>query len=189
MQAGKLERCALVQAVHQIERLHRLASRADLQIEILLAPADVIEQTRENHYGLVAGNRSVTQLIDKVVDEIGPLPGLEEGADEAEAQRRAQDAGIVNLVDRIMLSATGALEIGDLPAGRISVVSQSGGILGALGLPTPQPTAPPTQGASEEWYQVYFTSPRYPDRESDQREHERGRQRGRRPQPRRPPPS
>ncbi len=40
--------------------------------------------------------------------------------------------GIVNLVDRIMLSATGALEIGDLPAGRISVVSQSGGILGAL---------------------------------------------------------
>ncbi|MGE3710185.1 MAG: acetate--CoA ligase family protein [Hyphomicrobiaceae bacterium] len=40
--------------------------------------------------------------------------------------------GIVNLVDRIMLSATGALELGDLPAGRISVVSQSGGILGAL---------------------------------------------------------
>jgi acyl-CoA synthetase (NDP forming) len=40
--------------------------------------------------------------------------------------------GIVNLVDRIMLSATGALEIGDLPPGRIAVVSQSGGILGAL---------------------------------------------------------
>ncbi len=40
--------------------------------------------------------------------------------------------GIVNLVDHIMLSATGALEIGDLPAGRISVVSQSGGSLGSL---------------------------------------------------------
>lgn len=40
--------------------------------------------------------------------------------------------GLVNLVDRIMLSATGALEIGDLPPGRIAVVSQSGGILGAL---------------------------------------------------------
>jgi acyl-CoA synthetase (NDP forming) len=40
--------------------------------------------------------------------------------------------GLVNITDRIMLSATAALEIGDLPAGRISVVSQSGGILGSL---------------------------------------------------------
>ena len=40
--------------------------------------------------------------------------------------------GLVNLTDGIMLSATGALEVGNLPAGRISVVSQSGGILGAL---------------------------------------------------------
>lgn len=40
--------------------------------------------------------------------------------------------GLVNITDRIMLSATAALEIGDLPSGRISVVSQSGGILGSL---------------------------------------------------------
>jgi len=40
--------------------------------------------------------------------------------------------GLVNLTDGMMLSATGALEVGDLPAGRISVVSQSGGILGSL---------------------------------------------------------
>ncbi len=40
--------------------------------------------------------------------------------------------GLVNLTDHITLSATGALEVGELPAGRISVVSQSGGILGAL---------------------------------------------------------
>ncbi|MBR0667315.1 acetate--CoA ligase family protein [Roseomonas hellenica] len=40
--------------------------------------------------------------------------------------------GLVNLTDGIMLSATGALEVGELPAGRISVVSQSGGILGSL---------------------------------------------------------
>lgn len=40
--------------------------------------------------------------------------------------------GLVNLTDGIMLSATGALEVADLPAGRISVVSQSGGILGSL---------------------------------------------------------
>jgi acyl-CoA synthetase (NDP forming) len=40
--------------------------------------------------------------------------------------------GLVNLTDRITLSASGALEIGDLPTGRISVISQSGGILGSL---------------------------------------------------------
>lgn len=40
--------------------------------------------------------------------------------------------GLVNLTDRIVLSATGALEFEDLPSGGLSVVSQSGGILGAL---------------------------------------------------------
>ncbi|HYI83905.1 MAG TPA: CoA-binding protein, partial [Acetobacteraceae bacterium] len=40
--------------------------------------------------------------------------------------------GLVNLTDGIMLSATGALEVGELPPGRISLVSQSGGILGSL---------------------------------------------------------
>jgi acyl-CoA synthetase (NDP forming) len=41
--------------------------------------------------------------------------------------------GLVNLTDRVVLSASGALEMGDLPvSGRISVVSQSGGVLGSL---------------------------------------------------------
>ncbi|MGG5807678.1 acetate--CoA ligase family protein [Falsiroseomonas sp. CW058] len=40
--------------------------------------------------------------------------------------------GLVNLADGIVLSASGALEVGDLPRGRISLVSQSGGILGAV---------------------------------------------------------
>ncbi|SFG88833.1 acetate--CoA ligase family protein [Pseudomonas sp. NFACC45] len=40
--------------------------------------------------------------------------------------------GLVNLSARIPLSASGALEITDLPAGHVAVVSQSGGILGAL---------------------------------------------------------
>ncbi|HEV7458373.1 MAG TPA: acetate--CoA ligase family protein [Roseococcus sp.] len=65
----------------------------------------------------------------------------EEGAARQEALKRAagpmrllgpNTIGLVNLTDGIMLSATGALEVGDLPAGSISVVSQSGGILGAL---------------------------------------------------------
>ncbi|WP_298233221.1 acetate--CoA ligase family protein [uncultured Azohydromonas sp.] len=40
--------------------------------------------------------------------------------------------GLVNLTDNIVLSATGALEMEHFPVGTIGVVSQSGGILGAL---------------------------------------------------------
>lgn len=40
--------------------------------------------------------------------------------------------GLVNLSARIPLSASGALEASDLPAGQVAVVSQSGGILGAI---------------------------------------------------------
>lgn len=40
--------------------------------------------------------------------------------------------GLVNLTDRIVLSASGALEMDHFPVGSVGVVSQSGGILGAL---------------------------------------------------------
>ncbi|AGU49150.1 putative acetyl-CoA ligase [Variovorax paradoxus B4] len=40
--------------------------------------------------------------------------------------------GLVNLTDNIVLSASGALEMDHFPVGGIGVVSQSGGILGAL---------------------------------------------------------
>jgi acyl-CoA synthetase (NDP forming) len=40
--------------------------------------------------------------------------------------------GLVNLTDGIVLSASGALEMDRFPVGNIGVVSQSGGILGAL---------------------------------------------------------
>ncbi|MGX6564716.1 acetate--CoA ligase family protein [Cupriavidus necator] len=40
--------------------------------------------------------------------------------------------GLVNLTDNIPLSASGALEMDQFPTGSIGVVSQSGGILGAL---------------------------------------------------------
>jgi acyl-CoA synthetase (NDP forming) len=68
----------------------------------------------------------------------------ETGAEGARRQAELRDAagrmrilgpntiGLVNLTDGIVLSATGALAMDDLPVGRIGVVSQSGGILGAL---------------------------------------------------------
>ena len=45
---------------------------------------------------------------------------------------RPNTIGLVNLTDNIVLSASGALEMDHFPAGSIGVVSQSGGILGAL---------------------------------------------------------
>jgi acyl-CoA synthetase (NDP forming) len=68
----------------------------------------------------------------------------ETGADGARRQAELLEAaggmrllgpntiGLVNLTDSIPLSASGALEMDDFPAGSIGVVSQSGGILGAL---------------------------------------------------------
>ena len=64
-----------------------------------------------------------------------------EGAARQQALRQAAGSmrllgpntiGLVNLTDGIMLSASGALEVEGLPPGRISLVSQSGGILGSL---------------------------------------------------------
>jgi acetate---CoA ligase (ADP-forming) len=65
----------------------------------------------------------------------------EEGARREQALKQAagrmrllgpNTIGVVNLSDGVVLSASGALEIADLPTGRISVVSQSGGMLGSL---------------------------------------------------------
>lgn len=65
----------------------------------------------------------------------------EAGAEKQSALKRAAGSmrllgpntiGVVNLTNRIVLSASGALEFENLPPGGLSVVSQSGGILGAL---------------------------------------------------------
>ena len=68
----------------------------------------------------------------------------ETGEDGARRQRQLIEAagsmrilgpntiGLVNLTNKIVLSATGALEMDHFPVGGIGVVSQSGGILGSL---------------------------------------------------------
>src|SRR4051812_20413819 len=68
----------------------------------------------------------------------------ETGAEGAERQKQLMEAagsmrllgpntiGLVNLTDNIVLSASGALAMDHFPLGAIGLVSQSGGILGAL---------------------------------------------------------
>ena len=61
--------------------------------------------------------------------------GLQEELKEAAGPMRIlgpNTIGLVNLSAGIPLSASGALEVSDLPSGHVAVVSQSGGILGAL---------------------------------------------------------
>jgi acetate---CoA ligase (ADP-forming) len=94
---------------------------------------------------------------DRVVEAVGELARagtaaaivLASGFGEAgpEGERRQQDLkqaaggmrllgpntiGLVNVTDRIMLSASGAMELAEFPTGSIALVSQSGGILGSL---------------------------------------------------------
>jgi type II secretory ATPase GspE/PulE/Tfp pilus assembly ATPase PilB-like protein len=91
--------------VEALDRLRRIAGRSGRSLEILLASSDVIERARENSYGSVQGTRHVTELIEQVVGELGETAVVDEEPDEGEAQRRAQDASIVNLVDRIVAQA------------------------------------------------------------------------------------
>jgi type IV pilus assembly protein PilB len=91
--------------IEAMDHLQLIAARAQRNLEILLAPADLLARARETHYGSVEGNRTVNRLITRVVDEMGQFSGGDEEPDEGEAQRRAEDAGVVNLVDQIVVQA------------------------------------------------------------------------------------
>jgi len=91
--------------IEAMDHLQRIARRAQRKLEILLAPADLLTRARETHYGSVEGSRTVNRLITRVVDEMGQFTTGEEEPDEGEAKRRAEDAGVVNLVDQIVVQA------------------------------------------------------------------------------------
>ena len=87
-----------------IDHITRIASGTRREVEILLAPARRWP-ARETSYGRIEGSRSVNQLIDRVVDEISEATAGDEEPDSNEAQLRAQDAGVVNLVNQIIAQA------------------------------------------------------------------------------------
>ncbi|MBU1699093.1 MAG: GspE/PulE family protein [Candidatus Eisenbacteria bacterium] len=84
------------------DQLQKITMRKGLSVEYLLAPPDVLERTRETNYNRVEGSRNVNQLIDKVMGEIEVMLPSDDEPDEDEVQRRAQDAGVIKLVDQMI---------------------------------------------------------------------------------------
>ena len=109
----------------------RLPQAPDVAI-VLLGPERATDAVRE----LAARGTPAAIVLASGYAEIGA-----EGAQRQRELKQAAGAmrllgpnaiGLVNLTDGIMLSASGALEVDNIPQGRIAVVSQSGGILGSL---------------------------------------------------------
>lgn len=84
--------------------LDHLRSLAKLNLDILVAPSEKLEELRRHHYGRVEGTRSVEQAVAQAVVELGEAE-TEEELDEDEAKRRAQDAPIVKLVEQMIVQA------------------------------------------------------------------------------------
>jgi len=88
--------------VEALDHLQRVASRLDRELEIVLAPDDVLAEVRESHYRRLEGRRSVDQLIEKVVDEVGEeIPDTTTAA-LAAVEDEPDEAGIIDLVDKII---------------------------------------------------------------------------------------
>jgi acyl-CoA synthetase (NDP forming) len=113
------------------------ASAADLpgapDVGLVLVGANrVVESIRD----LAAAGTRYAIVLASGFGETG-----EEGRARQEALKEAagdmqilgpNTIGLVNLTDGIMLSASGAMEMAEFPRGSITLISQSGGILGSL---------------------------------------------------------
>ena len=99
---------------------------------VLLGPDRAVQAVRD----LAARGTGAAIILAGGFGESGPQGAARQAAliEAAGAMRLLgpNTIGLVNLTDGIVLSATGALEAAGLPQGGVSLVSQSGGILGAL---------------------------------------------------------
>jgi acyl-CoA synthetase (NDP forming) len=99
---------------------------------VLLGPDRAIQAVEE----LAKRGTPAAIVLASGFSEVGELGARRQQALQAAAGGMRllgpNTIGLVNLTDRITLSASGALEMDTLHAGNIAVVSQSGGILGSL---------------------------------------------------------
>ena len=99
---------------------------------ILLGPAGTEDAVRK----LSTLGASVSIVLGGGYGETGPA-GIKRQAALSEAAKSMRllgpnTIGVLNLQDRVILSASGALDTEALTTGKIGVISQSGGILGSL---------------------------------------------------------
>jgi type IV pilus assembly protein PilB len=86
------------------DQLQRTALREQRDLQILLADSHVLAKARETHYGWIEGDKQVSQLIDKVVDEVSD-GSIFDNLDDIDEEAGGQDAGVINLVDQIISNA------------------------------------------------------------------------------------
>lgn len=82
--------------------LDRLRALSGCEIHILLAPASTISQGIERHYARIRGTRNVEEAMAEAVVELRDASASEEALDADEAERSAQDAPIIKLVEEII---------------------------------------------------------------------------------------
>src|SRR5439155_20180654 len=81
--------------------LDELAMHTGMQVQPVLASPREIARLIKTHFGV--GGETVTALIQERQEEVELLEGLE--ADDSEAAKMAQEAGVVKLVNEIIIEA------------------------------------------------------------------------------------
>ena len=91
--------------VQALDHLSHFAKKVNREVKVYLAIAQELEELREPSYKRIQRTKNLTCLIDQVVNEVGGQGFVDEDPDEEEAARKAEDAGIVNLVDQMIAQA------------------------------------------------------------------------------------
>lgn len=91
--------------VQALDHLTNFADKVGRGVKVVLALPQEISELRNVSYRKIERSKNLTNLIDQVVSEVGGVSFIEEDPDEEEATRRAEDAGIVNLVDQMIAQA------------------------------------------------------------------------------------
>jgi type IV pilus assembly protein PilB len=85
-----------------LDDVRNLAKR---EVEVLVAPTEVLQALRERHYARVEGSKNVEDAVQRAIIELGDVDISDEELNEDEAKRRAQDAPIITLVEQVISQA------------------------------------------------------------------------------------
>ncbi len=86
------------------DRLTRIASERNLVIDVIFGPTGTLKRVRDANYRRAEGSRHVSSIVDRVVDEVRETTALD-AALQDDAQQKAQDAGVVELVNQVLTRA------------------------------------------------------------------------------------